>query len=123
MKETIIVGIISGVVTLLVCLINNYYQQRRADIEQDKRLVETQHSFEKNVLQIQAATQQTFDEMNSKIQQSIAVLDCKFDELTRKVEKHNCLIERTYKLEKDSEVISEKIKVINHRIEDLEKKG
>lgn len=30
---------------------------------------------------------------------SRAVMELKIDELTRRVEKHNCLIERTYKLE------------------------
>jgi len=42
-------------------------------------------------------------------------------ELEKKVEKHNNLIERTYQLEKRADVMDEKIKVANHRIEDLEK--
>ena len=33
---------------------------------------------------------------------------------------HNNLIERTYKLEERTELQEEKIKVANHRIEDLE---
>ena len=41
-------------------------------------------------------------------------------ELTKQVEKHNKVIERVYKLEKEDEVEKEQIKVINHRIEDLE---
>ena len=47
-------------------------------------------------------------------------------ELKKQVEKHNSVIERTYKLEKEQELEGEKIKVINHRIDDLEafhKKG
>ena len=44
----------------------------------------------------------------------------KIDELTKKVEKHNRVIERVYKLEQADEVEKEQIKVINHRIEDLE---
>ena len=42
-------------------------------------------------------------------------------ELDKKVNKHNQLIERVYKLEEFEEVEKEKIKVINHRIDDLEK--
>ena len=38
----------------------------------------------------------------------------------KKVEKHNNLIERTYKLEEHQGVVDEQIKVANHRIEDLE---
>ena len=44
----------------------------------------------------------------------------RIDQLEKKVEKHNSLIERTYELETHMEVIDEKIKVANHRIEDLE---
>ena len=38
-----------------------------------------------------------------------------------KVEKHNNLITRTYKLEQDFAVMDERVRVANHRIEDLEK--
>ncbi|MBR3592144.1 MAG: hypothetical protein IKL46_04765 [Clostridia bacterium] len=66
---------------------------------------------------------------NSKSNKSIenklvvaqAVTDTKIDELKSQVEKHNKVIERVYKLEKSDEVEQEKIKVINHRIDDLEK--
>lgn len=40
----------------------------------------------------------------------------RIDQLEKKVEKHNSIVERTYLLE-------EKVKVANHRIEDLERKG
>ena len=39
----------------------------------------------------------------------------RIEQLAKKVEKHNSVVERTYLLE-------EKIKVANHRIEDLERK-
>ena len=39
--------------------------------------------------------------------------------LEKKVEAHNNLIERTYKLEERTELQEEKIRVANHRIEDL----
>ena len=44
----------------------------------------------------------------------------KIEQLTAQVEKHNKVIERVYKLEKSDEVEKEQIKVINHRISDLE---
>ena len=50
-------------------------------------------------------------------------MEYKLDGLTKQVEKHNNLIERTYEIEKDVEVIKNDIKVANHRIDDLEKKG
>ena len=41
-------------------------------------------------------------------------------QLEKKVEKHNNLITRTYKLEQEFAVMDEKVKVANHRIDDLE---
>lgn len=41
-------------------------------------------------------------------------------ELTEKVSRHNHVIERVYKLEHEDGIEKEQIKVINHRIEDLE---
>lgn len=43
-----------------------------------------------------------------------------FDQLEKKQDKHNSMIERQFKTESDVEVLYEKIEVANHRIEDLE---
>lgn len=55
--------------------------------------------------------------VNRKIEHSLetsqAVTDCKIDELTREVRKHNNFAQRV-------PVLEEQIKVINHRIKDLE---
>ena len=45
----------------------------------------------------------------------------RIEQLEKKVEKHNNVIERVYVLETDDAVIKEDLKVDNHRIEDLEK--
>lgn len=55
--------------------------------------------------------------------QTREMLDYKLSELTKRVDKHNNVIERTYQLEQTISVHGEQIKVANHRIEDLEKKG
>lgn len=54
-------------------------------------------------------------------QKTTALIACRLEQLEQKVNKHNSVIERTYKLEKQESVMEEQIKVINHRIEDLEK--
>ena len=51
-----------------------------------------------------------------------ALMDYRMQELTKQVEKHNCVIERTYALEEARKVHEEKFKVVNHRIDDLEGK-
>ena len=48
-----------------------------------------------------------------KLQTAQAVTDCKIDELTREVRLHNNFAQRV-------PVIEEQVKVINHRIADLE---
>ena len=40
----------------------------------------------------------------------------RIEQLEKRVEKHNSIVERTY-------ILEEKVKVANHRIEDLERKG
>lgn len=52
--------------------------------------------------------------VESKITTAQAVTDCKIDELTREVREHNNFAQRV-------PVMEEQIKVINHRIQDLEK--
>jgi len=75
-------AIITGIVAIIVCTINNVYQ-------------------------------------SSKTQ---ALIEYKIDELSKRVDKHNNLVERTYKLEEQTSVQEEKIKVANNRIADLERK-
>ena len=43
-------------------------------------------------------------------------------ELEKKQDRHNDVIERTYKLEEATAVQTEQIKVINHRLSDLEER-
>jgi outer membrane murein-binding lipoprotein Lpp len=50
---------------------------------------------------------------NSK---SRAVMEEKIDELTRRVERHNCLVERTYALERD-------VAVLRSDVDGLERKA
>ena len=45
----------------------------------------------------------------------------RIEQLEKKVDKHNNLIERTYAIEQHNAVVDEEIKAANHRIEDLEK--
>ena len=53
--------------------------------------------------------------IENSLQTSQAVTDCKIDELTREVREHNNFAKRM-------PVVEEQIKVINHRLEDLENK-
>lgn len=78
---TMVSSMLSAVVAIVVCLINNKYQHSKA----------------------------------------MALVTYRLDELEKKMDKHNNLVERTYCLEEKTAVQAEQIKVANHRIEDLEK--
>lgn len=53
---------------------------------------------------------------------SAALIAYRLEQLEVKVQAHNNVIERTYRLEQHNEVQDEKIAVANHRIGDLEQK-
>lgn len=50
----------------------------------------------------------------------IKLMSYRIEQLEKKVEKHNSVVERQYDIEKITAVLSEEIKVANHRISDLE---
>lgn len=87
MSEAIITALITGAVTLAVCMINNRYQLRQADQKQ---------------------------------QETVGLISYKLEELAKHVEKHNKVVERMFAAEKRLDVLEERGKVANHRIDDLE---
>ena len=98
MSDTIVAVLITGAVSLIV-----HYSTHKSSIkdfcdELDKR---TELSDE-------------------KISGRMDVFETKLINLTNEVKKHNSIIERTYELEKTTKLLEEKVKVANHRIEDLE---
>ena len=80
-------AIITGVVAIVVCMINNIVQKRASD---------RQHNT------------------------TIALIEYKLDQLTHKVELHNNAVVRLYKVETALGLQEERMKVANHRIDDLE---
>lgn len=82
---------ISAGAAILVCLLNNYFMERRraAQANVDLEVLKTAISSE-------------------------------LGSLRREVEKHNNVIERVYDLEARMDVQEERQKVANHRLDDLE---
>ena len=66
-----------------------------------------------SLLGIIYSSNKTAQAMDSKLDKQQAVMETKMDEITREVREHNNFAKRM-------PVIEEQIKVINHRIEDLE---
>ncbi len=48
------------------------------------------------------------------------LLGYRMEQLEKKMDKHNQVIDRVYRLESRDEVVKEEIKVIHHRLADLE---
>ena len=48
------------------------------------------------------------------------LMNYRIEQLEKKVDKHNKVIERVYALERQDAVFEEEMKVANHRIQDLE---
>lgn len=74
-------------------------------------------------------TRDDITQMGANLQNKISLLELQqvhtredIGTLSTRVEKHNGVIERTYRLEDNDKLLDEKIKVANHRIDDLEKK-
>lgn len=80
-------ALITGGVAILVCMINNFYQQKA---------VEKKHN------------------------ETISLIEYKLEQLEKKQDLHNNAVTRLYEVEKRLGIDEEKIKVANHRIEDLE---
>lgn len=99
MTDGIVASLITGIVAILVCMINNAYQ---------RRISEKQH---------QVALETAEKQHNTTIE----LIEYKLERLEKKVDLHNNAVERLYKVEKELEVHNEKINVANHRIDDLEK--
>ena len=80
-------ALIAAGATLLVCLINNHYQQKQSDKKHDE---------------------------------TISLVTYRLEQLEKKQDRYNNIISRTYELEKLEKILEEKMKVVNHRVDDLE---
>ena len=69
------------------------------------------------VIQSRAQHSETLSEMDKRD----ALQAQRIEQLEKKMDKHNNLIERTYEIEQNIAVMQNDIKVANHRIDDLER--
>jgi hypothetical protein len=114
---SIVTALISAGVTLVVCLINNYWINKRhaedAKETSRKQVDELKDGFAKSLGEVVRG--------QMELGHSVDLVKCRIDELAKDVDKHNKVIERTYKLEDRANLHDEQIRVANHRIEDLER--
>lgn len=88
MNPTILASLISAGAAIIVCMINNHFQNAKTTKAHNDNIV---------------------------------LISYRLEQLEAKVDKHNNLIDRTYELERRADVLEEKQKTANHRIDDLER--
>lgn len=54
---------------------------------------------------------------------STALFDYRLKKLEEEFQKHNAIVEKTYRLQEQTALHEAELKRVNHRLEDLEKKG
>ena len=122
MSEGIITAIITAVSTLLVTFVTCYFTIKKTREQQIEEIKGVLNNHRDEYLGKIRDVQDDITNVNSTVQQQIAIIELKIDTLSERVDKHNSVIERTFKLEQASAVHEEKIKVANNRIADLEHK-
>lgn len=130
-------ALIAGVVTLVTTLATLQVTMRKdRDKQRDDIKAELIKYHEKNREEILDIRQNDLrnlrddvTSMAANLQQKIAVIELELGHtrndittLSTRVEKHNNVIERVFKLEETDKLLDEKISVANHRILDLEQK-
>ena len=137
MPTEVLCALISGVVTLLVS-IGTWHASALKDREKMREEIKAEliKYHEKNREEIKDIRENDLREiredvssMGANLQQKIAIIELELGHtrndittLSTRVEKHNNVIERVFKLEETDKLLDEKISVCNHRILDLEQK-
>jgi len=137
MPTEVLCALISGVVTLLVSIGTWHFSAKKDRYKQREDIkAELIKYHEKNREEIKDIRENDLREiredvssMGANLQQKIAIVELELGHtrndittLSTRVEKHNNVIERVFKLEETDKLLDEKISVANHRILDLEQK-
>lgn len=118
---SVIPAIISAAAAIIVCLINNHLQRKRDESKRAEEKEQQQADLKADLTAHLEEVIANQNESTSQIHNEIEMVKYQLSELAKHVDKHNNVIERTYELEKRTELQEEKIKVANHRLSDLEK--
>lgn len=128
METEIIIAIIGAVVTLLCGVLTFIPAMKKIKNEQSKDLEAFKHEMRKTMSDVQDNYAKSLSEILSMVtdlkasyQQSIAIIQLQIETLEKKQDKHNSIIERTYKLEEQIAVLDNREKVSENRLEDLER--
>lgn len=123
MSEAIITALISAVASLMVAFGTWHISMKKERDKSTEDLKEVLEAHREEYLNKIRDVQDDISKVNATVQQQIAVIEVKMDTLSERVEKHNGIYDKTMQLQQDVALHEEKIKVANHRIDDLEHKA
>lgn len=130
-------ALIAGAVTLVTTLLTLQFSMKKdREKQRDDIKAELIKYHEKNREEIENIRAKDLREirddvsnMGANLQSKIAIIELELGHtrndittLSNRVEKHNNVIERVFRLEEADKLLDEKISVANHRILDLEQK-
>ncbi|MCR4739184.1 MAG: hypothetical protein K5886_02855 [Lachnospiraceae bacterium] len=95
--------IVPSVITLIGCMINNNVTRTKE-----------QHQIEMQIAAVNAKIEMQIAAVNANYDKSTALIRANIEELSDKVNKHNNVIERTYKCE-------DRLNIVEHDIRDIRK--
>jgi chromosome segregation ATPase len=129
MSEGVIVALIGCAATLVGSVLTFIFEIKKLRVEQAKYQEEVRESHQKQFDELKdtvndkiGGLEDSIKEMKFEYEKQTALTTEKLSQLEKKQDKHNNLIERMYAAEKDIEVLKNREKVSEHRLEDLESK-
>ena len=87
-----------------------------------EEIIKTLDAHRKEYLEGINGVKDTITDMKAAYQTTVATVSLQISNLEEKQDKHNSIIERTYKLESDVRVLEQREKVSGHRLDKLEGK-
>lgn len=127
--EGVIVALIGCCATVIGSVLTFIFEIKKLRVEQAKYQEEVRESHEKQFNELKdtvngkiGCLEDSIKEMKFEYEKQTVLTTEKLSQLEKKQDKHNNLIERMYAAEKDIEVLKNREKVSEHRLEDLESK-
>lgn len=118
----IVTSLISAFVVLIgYIIVDKREKQKQLDKFKDDML-NTLNKHREEYLEGIADVKDDITDLRAVYQQTQAIIELKIDSLEKKQDAHNGLISRMYAVESNQKLQEEQIKVVNHRLEDLERK-
>lgn len=151
MSDAIISAIIGAVLSIIVCLLNNYYKQKSEEKNREEReqakndatkkqiedlqvtyldeILKIKEDYSDQITDLKTDVYSKFQELQSVLTTSVSdtkhqyeMIKMEIKVLQEKQDKYNHLQERTMALETTTKIQEEQLNFTNRRIEDLEKK-